>query len=97
MDGRGGREEGEYGRFEKSLRGRTKIVGTWNGQLLANIGRPGFGISGDRTAIYIYIDSSSGIGKSRVGWEYRESFNGPSLAKIVLGRVVFNGGTVRHC
>lgn len=57
MDGRGGREEGEYGRFEKSLRGRTKIVGTWNGQLLANIGRPGFGISGDRTAIYIYISN----------------------------------------
>lgn len=71
MDGRGGREEGEYGQFEKSLRGRTKIVGTWNGQLLANIGRPGFGISGDRTAIYIYRiefrnrQVSGGLGISR--------------------------------
>lgn len=32
------------------------ILGTWNGQLLAgNIGRAGFGISDDRTAMYIYI------------------------------------------
>lgn len=37
------------------------ILGTWNGQLLAgNIGRAGFGISDDRTAMYIYIYIDSG-------------------------------------
>lgn len=49
---------------------------------------------------YVYVYTyrfGQGIGESRVGGgEYRESFNGPSLGRIVLGAMVFDG-TVRHC
>lgn len=48
-----------------------------------NIGRPGFGISDNRTAVYTY---RFGQESASLESEYRESFNGPSLAKIVSGR-----------